>query len=175
MASEVRIGEAAGLDVAAVYDAHADFVWRALHRLGVRSADAPDLLQEVFVVVHRRRGDWDGRPVRPWLWGIAVGLVRNYRRRAFRRLESLEPAPPLASEATPDAALATQRRRARGVRMLEQLDPEKRAVFVMFEVEGLSGRAIAEQLGVALGTVHSRLHAARRELAAMLRAAEETS
>lgn len=154
------------LDVAAVYDEHADFVWRSLHRLGVRSADLPDLVQEAFLVVHRRRGEHDGeRSVRGWLWGIAVGLVRNYRRRAFRRLERpADAGPELRAEGDPEAALVARRRRQRGERALATLDPEKRAVFVMFEVEGMSGREIAALLDVPIGTVHSRLFGARREL-----------
>ncbi|MGE0789076.1 MAG: RNA polymerase sigma factor [Sandaracinaceae bacterium] len=154
------------LDLDAVYEAHADFAWRSLARLGVADRDLADLLQEVFLVVHRRRADYDaGRPVRAWIWGICLGLARNYRRRAFRRLERLMDRDVDSVDARlPDAEVESRRARERGLRMLEALDPEKRAVFVMFEVEGLSGREIAEQLGVPVGTVHSRLHAARREL-----------
>src|SRR5262245_37065495 len=86
---ERDLAVAGGLDVVAAYDEHADFVWRSFHRLGVRAADLPDLVQEVFFVVHRRREEHDAtRSIRGWLWGIAVGIVRNYGRRAFRRLES---------------------------------------------------------------------------------------
>lgn len=169
-------GEASSeLDVAEVYDAHADFVWRSLHRLGVRTADLPDLLQEVFVVVHRRRADYrPERPIRGWLWGISVGLARNYRRRAHRNAERLRGrVPERPSQDDPQGALDARRRRERGRRMLESLDPEKRAVFVMFEVEGLSGHRIAQLLDVPLGTVHSRLHAARRALTEALAGQEE--
>lgn len=161
--------EPAVLDVVAAYDEHADFVWRSLHRLGVRSADLPDLVQEVFLVVHRRRAEHDGtRSVRGWLWGIAVGITQNYRRRAFRRLETSGDLSAHPSDADLEEALDQRRQAARGERALAELDPEKRAVFVMFEVEGMSGREIAAMLDVPLGTVHSRLHGARRELAAAL-------
>lgn len=153
------------LDVAEIYDAHADFAWASLHRLGVATRDVPDLLQEAFVVVHRRRAEYDpARPLRAWIFGICVGLARNYRRRTFRRVEALGAAPEVADRESPEDALDARRRREHGERALGALDPEKRAVFVMFEVEGMSGRAIAELLDVPLGTVHSRLHAARREL-----------
>lgn len=158
-------------DVAALYEVHAELVWKALHRLGVRTADVPDLLQEVFVVLHRRRGELDNRPVEPLLWGIAAGLARNYRRRAFRRLEVLGDEgdrSELSEGSNPEEALAQRRRRAAGERALEALDPEKRAVFVMFELESMSGHEIASLLGVPLGTVHSRLFAARRALSAAL-------
>ena len=163
------------LDAAKVYDAHADFVWRSLHRLGVEARDLPDLLQEVFIVVHRRRADHDPtRPLPPWLFGICAGLVRNYRRRAFRKNERLTGrAPVVLSHDDPESAVDVGRRRDRGRRALDDLGPEKRAVFVMFEVEGMRSKAIAEALGVPLGTVHSRLHAARRELSAALAEMEQ--
>jgi RNA polymerase sigma-70 factor, ECF subfamily len=156
--------------IAALYDAHADGVWKSLHRLGVRAADVPDLLQEVFFVLHRRRDELDpSRPIEPLLWGIALGLARNYRRRAFRRLEVAgdTDAGPAASDPEADLIAARQRRSAE--RALDELEPEKRAVFVMFELEGLSGQAIASALGVPVGTVHSRLHAARAALTAAVR------
>jgi RNA polymerase sigma-70 factor (ECF subfamily) len=164
----------AALDVAEVYEAEADFVWRCLHRLGVHERDLPDLMQEVFVIVHRQRARYDhARPLRAWLFGIAAGLARNYRRRAFRRFESLSGASPEARDtADPEQALDAQRRRQRGERVLAELDPEQRAVFVMFEVEAMSGKAIAELLDVPLGTVHSRLHAARKALLAVLEEVE---
>ena len=163
----VDVGEA--IDVAELYDAHAEFVWRSLHRLGVRHADLADLLQDVFVTLHRRRSELRASSPRGLLWTIAVGCARNYRRRAHHGSESLRASPPdVGAASDPERALLQARERERGRRLLESLDPEKRAVFVMFEVEGLSGREIASRIGVPLGTVHSRLHAARRELKAAL-------
>jgi RNA polymerase sigma-70 factor (ECF subfamily) len=103
--------------------------------------------------------------VRAWIFGICAGLARNYRRRAFRRLETLSGGPldtPAGDD--PEQVLDAHRKRRRAERALETLGPEQRAVFVLFEVEGMSGKAIAELLDVPLGTVHSRLHAARRAL-----------
>lgn len=163
------------LDVGAAYDAHGEHVWRSLHRLGVSAADLPDLAQEVFVVVHRRRGEYDASSsMRGWLWGICVGLARNYRRRAFRHAERPVGLSEHAVGGDAEDELDTRRRGVRGRRALAELDPERRAVFVMFEVEGMSGRAIADALEVPLGTVHSRLHAARAELARALEEDEET-
>lgn len=153
-------------DVTALYDAHAGLVWKHLHRLGVRTADVPDLLQEVFLVVHRR---WDevrrDVPIEPFLWGISAGLAANYRRRAFRKLEVLgTETDTRASDDDPERALDRSRTRARIEAALDTLSPEARAVFVMFELEALSGAEIARLLGVPIGTVHSRLHGARRDL-----------
>lgn len=156
-------------ELARLYDAHAELVWKHLHRLGVRSADVPDLLQEVFLVLHRRwcevRRD---QPIEPLLWGIAAGLAANYRRRAFRRLEVLgmpaEEPPGPTSESDPERALDRRRTRARIEAALAALAPEQRAVFVMFELEALSGQEIARLVGIPVGTVHSRLFQARKEL-----------
>ena len=158
-------------DLTALYDAHAELVWRHLHRLGVRSADVPDLLQEVFLVVHRRRGELRaGAPVGPFLYGVAAGLASNYRRRAFRRLEVLGSELEAHDDEDPERELVRSRQRRRIEDALDALEPDKRAVFVMFELEAMSGKEIATALGVPIGTVHSRLHAARRELAARLTA-----
>ncbi len=151
--------------VSALYDAHAELVWKHLHRLGVRSADVPDLLQEVFLVVHRRWSEVrTDAPIEPFLWGISAGLAANYRRRAFRRLEVLGTDAEGHLEDDPERALDRSRTRARIEAALDALSPESRAVFVMFELEALSGAEIARLLGVPIGTVHSRLHTARREL-----------
>ena len=161
-------------DLTALYDAHAELVWKHLHRLGVRSADVPDLLQEVFLVVHRRASELRaGAPVGPFLFGVAAGLASNYRRRAFRRLEVLGTDVEVADSERaedPERALARSRQRRRIEDALDALEPDKRVVFVMFELEAMSGKDIAAALGVPVGTVHSRLHAARRELAATLAA-----
>lgn len=157
------------LDVAAVHAAHADYVWSSLYRLGVRAEDLPDMLQEVFVVVHRRAHTYDGRcRLRTWLYGICLGVAANYRRRAFRKQETL--VGDVADDARlssddPEKALERVQAQERLSLVLEGLTPEKRAVFVMFELEGLSCEIIAEELGVPIGTVYSRLHGARKQFA----------
>jgi RNA polymerase sigma-70 factor (ECF subfamily) len=160
--------------VAVLYDSHAELVWRNLHRLGVSTPDLPDLLHEVFLTAHRRWHEFDpAHPVEAWLWGISLGLARNYRRRAFRRVEVLSggDAPTAGAEGpSPEDALVQARTRRAIEQAIDALDPEKRAVFTMFEIEGLSGPAIAAALGIPVGTVHSRLHHARRELGDALRA-----
>jgi RNA polymerase sigma-70 factor (ECF subfamily) len=152
------------LTVTDIYEAHADFVWSSLHRLGVRDADVADMTQEVFVVVHRRLGSWDKKSrITSWLFGISMKVAAGYRRRAwFRRERPVEVVEETTAE-TPEseAALADARRRLRTV--LDALSPERRATFVMFEIEGRSCAEIAELFGVPVGTVHSRLHAARRD------------
>jgi RNA polymerase sigma-70 factor (ECF subfamily) len=161
------------LDLSEVHAAHADFVWASLQRLGVRERDLDDLLQEVFVVVHQRLHTFDAtRPMQPWLFGICRRVAVAHRRRASVRLEqSMPDMPEETSEgAAPDpeeAAMGSQARE-RLEAILDTLDAEKRAVFVMFEIDEVPCEAIAAALGIPVGTVYSRLHAARKDFQAAL-------
>lgn len=166
--SEPQSAEAARLEQ--VYEQWADYVWRMLQRLGVRHADLEDVCHDVFLVAHRRFREFDGRVgVNAWLFGICLRLAANYRRRARHRHEHSSAAledeaaslrAPAAGE--PDQQLARRQAQERVLAVLAGMDLTRRAVFLMYEIEGLSCQAIAEQLGVPVGTVYSRLHAARR-------------
>ena len=154
----------------AIHDAHADFVWRSLQRLGVPPADLEDALQEVFVVVHQRLGTFRGSSkLTTWLFGITLRVASRFRRRPHVRREQSEE--DLAHHAQADAsagpeAEALQREeRALLLAVLDTLDPEKRVVLVMFELERIDATAIGEALGIPVGTVHSRLRAARAQFA----------
>lgn len=153
--------------VASVHAAHADFVWASLQRLGIRSPDLEDLLQEVFLVVHQRLHTFDrSGPITAWLFGICRRVAAAHRRRAYVKNERAA-AEDLDLEAEdenadPERAAAERQARARLERVLEALDGDKRAVFVMFEIEGLPCEEIGDLLGIPVGTVYSRLHAARK-------------
>src|SRR5690242_276025 len=68
-----------------IFEADFDYVYRSLIRMGVSSADAEDLAQEVFLVMWRRRADWDAeRPLRPWLFGVALRVAHEHRHRRRR-------------------------------------------------------------------------------------------
>lgn len=153
-------------DVATIYETHAGFVWASLQRLGVRDADLEDVVQEVFVVVHQRKHTFDGSAkMTTWLFGISLRVASAYRRRGFRRKEIVvaEPPEPHAGESSsPEHDLAAAESRRRLHVLLDELDIEKRAVFVMFEIDEMSCEEIADILGVPVGTVYSRLHGARK-------------
>lgn len=154
--------------VADVYREHGDFVWASLQRMGVRDADLQDQLQEVFVVVHRRLGDFEGRSaLTTWLFGICLRVVAGYRRKLARRKEQgYETLPDVVDEGEerdPEQSAARQQARARLAKVLDDMDVDKRAVLVMFEVESLSCDEIAQMLAVPVGTIYSRLHAARAQ------------
>lgn len=150
--------------LAEVFRREAPFVWRALRRLGVREADVEDVCQEVFVVVHRKLADFEGRSsLRTWIYGICARTASDYRRSARVRREVVTDAPPeTTSDARQHDVVALREARAKLDRILDQLDDDKRAVFVLYEIEELSMNEVAEALGCPLQTAYSRLHAARK-------------
>jgi len=160
------------LDFDSVFTDASPYVWRVLGRLGVDRADLGDMCQEVFVVVHRRLGDYDGRvPVRSWIYGICVRTASDYRRRAHRRHERLlarlpEPSAPALQHQEVELGQA----RAQLKEVLDALDAPKREVFVLYELEELPMSEIARVLDCPLQTAYSRLHAARRAVTDAFRA-----
>jgi RNA polymerase sigma-70 factor (ECF subfamily) len=162
----------ARLDVVSIHDQHADFVWLTLQRFGVRDQDIEDVLQEVFVVVHRRLGSFDGSSrMTTWLFGICMRLASAYHRRAFRRRErTMAEVPDQAApdDDSPENAASAMQAREWLRAALDFMDLEKRAIFVMFEIDEVPCEAIAEMLSIPVGTVYSRLHAARKAFAEAL-------
>lgn len=167
------------LDAEALYRAHADFVARFLLRLGAHGQDVPDLLQEVFLVAHRRGGFvLDRAKPTTWLAEISFRVFSDRRKKSRRKLEDSDSetvimAPSQAS--SPSERTEKREALARVQSALDTLTPEKRAVFVLYELEGESCDSIAQGLGIPVGTVYSRLHSARRDFArAHDRIVEET-
>jgi RNA polymerase sigma-70 factor (ECF subfamily) len=166
-------GADAPLTFEGVYHAWFDPVVRWLRALGGLEGDLEDCAQEVFLVVRRRLPTFDGRHLAGWLYAIAARTVRDRRRRAwFRNLwrrRSEAPLERLASPA-PGPAELLQEAEARRLlaRLLGRLSEKRRTVYVLFAIEGLSGAAIAAAQGIPVKTVWTRLHHARRDLAAQL-------
>jgi RNA polymerase sigma-70 factor (ECF subfamily) len=156
----------AQLEVVEVYDDTAEFVYKSLLRLGVAKADVEDVMQEVYVVVHRRlKAFKHDSKLSTWVFGICLKVAAQHRRRAYHRRERQMEVVPEGIEARTPEQLAHWRERQRRLELiLEGLSPEHRAVFVMFEIEGISCQEIAEQTGIAVGTVYSRLHTARKQI-----------
>jgi RNA polymerase sigma-70 factor (ECF subfamily) len=153
-------------DLGAVYEAHFRYVWRCLRSLGVRDAQLDDALQDVFVVVQRKLGDFDGRAeLRTWLYAIALRIARKYRERLGREPASLEGArdsqPELMLTSSGEGALLSNERLALAHAILATLSDDQREVFVLARVEQMSAPEIASVVGVPLNTVYSRLRAAR--------------
>ena len=154
------------LDVAQIYDQNAQFIWKSLFRMGIPQADLPDVMQEVLLVVHRRLDSYDQScRLTTWLFGICLRVAATARRTRRRRREEPMEADSrrgVLIEAMDPERVALARDAKRQLESaLDRLSPEKRAVFVMFELEGISCGEIAELLGVPKGTVFSRLSQAR--------------
>ncbi len=163
-------------DVRRMFEDHADFVWRVLARAGVSDSHLEDALQEVFIIVSNKLSQLEAgtRPT-TWLYGIAVRVAANHRRKIRRRREELgtEPDEPVTMDeaANPETLAELAEARIRLAALLDQLAPEQRIVFEMFELEEQTCPAIAEQLGIPLGTVYTRLRTARMTVTSK---AEET-
>lgn len=169
-----HVNDETRLSVTQVHERHGEFVWRTLHRMGVRAPHVEDVYQEVFLVVHRRLSTFSGRcALTTWLYEICFRVAAGYRRKAhFKRetlghdgseLESLS-----SGAASPERQLVSARQARQVARILDDMPLEYRVVFVMFEIEGLTSEQIAESVGVPLGTVYSRLHRARKHFARSL-------
>jgi RNA polymerase sigma-70 factor, ECF subfamily len=157
--------EAESPDLSSLFAEHADFVWLTLQRLGVRDGDVEDVLQEVFVVVHRRLHTFnDSARITTWLFGICLRVAAQYRRRAYFRRERATAEPPdrPSEDGSPEEAAAMVEAQERLGAVLDEMELEERALFVMFEIDEVPCDRIAEILGVPVGTVYSRLHAAKK-------------
>jgi RNA polymerase sigma-70 factor, ECF subfamily len=149
-----------------LYETHVDFVWRSLRRLGVADAGLEDAVQDVFVVVHRRMAEFEGRSsMKTWIFGILYRVASDHRRLARRKGDHDPLSPALADpQPLPDAVLEVGEALRALDAALARIDPLRRAVLVMSDIEGLTAPEIAEALGIKLNTVYSRLRVARQEL-----------
>lgn len=149
---------------------HFDVVWRALRRLGVPEAGADDAAQQVFLVADRRLDEIDPARERQYLLGIALRVASDARHALARRREvpmgdSREVARQTAlADGAPLAEQLLDEKRARALlaSFLESMPPVLREAFVLFELEEMSAPAVAEILGVPVGTVASRVRRARQ-------------
>ncbi len=151
---------------AEVFRAYSSFVWRVLLRMGVSEGDVEDVAQEVFLGIHRNLPRFEGRcSLRTWVYGICHRRAVDYRRRAYTRYEIATEEPPDAgSEADQDEGIDLAQAKASLTQVLDSLDDDKRAVFVLFEIEQIPMEEVAEIVGCPLQTAYSRLYAARRKI-----------
>jgi RNA polymerase sigma-70 factor (ECF subfamily) len=171
------------LSFEAVYRAELGFVWRSARALGVSDGAIDDIVQEIFVVAHRRLPEMDGRSIRAWLSRILLNVVRHHRRSIVRKSpHALEKGDPVDVDAlegdgpTPSERFAASQEARLLRQILGDLDEKKREVLVLSELEELTAPEIAEALGINLNTVYSRLRLAREEfdrVAARYRAREK--
>jgi RNA polymerase sigma-70 factor (ECF subfamily) len=153
----------APLDLARIYRDHAADVTRWARRLRGPDADVEDVLQEVFLVAHRRLPEWRGEAkVATWLYAITVRVVQGHRRKQkWLRWLGVARLLPVSAPATPLEAVESRRATAITYQLLETMPEAERSALILFELEGLSGEEIAAITGEAVGTIWVRLHRAR--------------
>jgi RNA polymerase sigma-70 factor (ECF subfamily) len=148
-----------------IFDAQYNYVHHSLRRLGVQQRDLEDLTHDVFVEVYKNLGRYDrARPIKPWLFAFAFRFASDYRRLARHRTELGLPddAAPSASTSPSAEDRAVEREAAGLVALaLEAMPLEQRAVFVLYEVDEVPMKEIAESLGIPANTAYSRLRLAR--------------
>lgn len=144
------------------YHAHVRELWGLLGRLGVPQSSLEDAVQEVFLVLHRRRHEFRGESsLRTWIHGIAVNVARrdyDRRQREARTIPAIDEPRRLDD---PELAARDSEAIARLDRLLAPLSAEQREVFVLAEVAELPVPEIAKMVGANLNTVYSRLRLAR--------------
>jgi RNA polymerase sigma-70 factor (ECF subfamily) len=169
---------------ARVYEDYFDFVWCSARRLGVPDATLDDAVQEVFVIVHRRLSEFEGRSsIKTWLFGIVRNVSREARR-SIRRKSPHDARPgaladpdllTAAADQQPDRLAERSAENRVLHELLDRLDDDKREVFVLAELEQFTIPEIAEAVGCNVNTAYSRLRLARQafaEAAARYRARE---
>jgi RNA polymerase sigma-70 factor (ECF subfamily) len=163
-----RAGDSAAFD--ALFRRWASPLLRYLARMLRDAAAAEELVQEVFLRVHRARDRYAPEArFSTWLYRIATNLALNELRRPRRRERHESPddegGPGLAADASgPDAAADARREAERVLRDLEELPEKQRAALCLAAVEGLSYAEIAEALEVSESAVKALVHRARSAL-----------
>jgi RNA polymerase sigma-70 factor (ECF subfamily) len=156
------------LNMGAAFDDHFDYLWNALRRFGVHEADLEDLVHDVFLKIHLRRTDYDSaRPLRPWLFGFAYRVAADYCRLARHRVEVPYAHIDVADPERPvDERIEAHEDRALVNDALESVDVDRRAVFILHDLDDVPVPEIARALGIPLNTAYSRLRLARADFAA---------
>ena len=148
----------------AMFDAHHDSVWRTLRRLGVASAQVDDATQRVFIVAAQKLDDVRAGEEGAFLYGVALRTASSMRRRdpARREVRSDALLEMLADDAPgPEEELIRDQALEVLDEVLAGIPDDLREVLVLVELEGVAVTAMAELLGVPLGTASSRLRRAR--------------
>jgi RNA polymerase sigma-70 factor (ECF subfamily) len=152
-----------------IYGSHVDFVWRSARRLGVPESMVDDVVQQVFLTVHRKLGDFEGRSsLKTWIFSILLRTARDHRRGVRRKSPHWQ-----AGVADPDQVADDARGPHEALvhaeawrvvdELLESLEGDKRVVFVLAELEQMTAQEISDATGLPPKTVYSRLRAARTD------------
>lgn len=147
-----------------LYRQELGYVLQSLKRLGVPAASVEDVAHDVFITVKSRLQDYDeARPVRPWLFGIAMRSAANHRAKAHLRRETNEEADAVDLSHGPAELSEAASARRLVARALKSLEDDKRSIFILHELDEVPVPEAALALGVPVDTAWSRLRAARRQ------------
>jgi RNA polymerase sigma-70 factor (ECF subfamily) len=150
-----------------IFETEYAYIRSTARRLGIRERELDDLVHDVFLAVHRKLAEFDvERPLKPWLFGITFRVVIGQKRRfAYSReqLSATEPTETADKEPRADEQMEIEERRRMVHEALLELDVDKRAVFIMHELEEVPISDVAGALEVPTNTAYSRLRLARKE------------
>lgn len=160
LVSLCRAGDAGAMS--ALVERFQSDVYGLCYRLLRHGQDAEDVAQEVFLRVFRSLGRWDsGRPLRPWILGIAVNRCRTALSQRTKRPETVDYLQETAAAEPPDDS----RELTAAIRgLVDTLRLDYREVFVLFHEQGQSYEEISEATGRPVGTIKTWLHRARAEI-----------
>ncbi len=155
------------LSFRSIFENEYAYVRLTVQRLGIRDHDRDDVVHDVFLVVHRKLAEFDAaRPLRPWLFGIAYRVALGQKRRfGYSRelLAAAESSEHVDAKPRADEELENEERRRMVHEALDHLDDEKRAVFILHELDEIAMPEIATTLGIPANTAYSRLRLARQD------------
>lgn len=150
-----------------------DVAFRVLRRLGVRDTEIDDALQTILLIADRRFDDLaTQQDLKAYVCAACVNVARDVGRSRARQsarrahVDDLEQT--AAADLGPEDVLGRKEALELVQRILETMEEERRVVFVLYELEELTGQEIAEHLGIPVGTVSSRLRRAREEFRSAL-------
>jgi len=156
---------AVSLDFPALFAQHFGYVWQTLRRLGVPVRDLDDVTHDVFLKVYHQLSQYQSpRAIKPWLFGFAFRVAADYRRLSRNRRELLEPSDE-PQDTAPSAIerLVFAERLELALLALQDVELERRAVFILHELDECSIPEVAETLGINVNTAYSRLRLARED------------
>ena len=160
-----------------------DRLYNTVYRLLDNADDAQDVVQDAFLNAYQSLDGFKGdSQFFTWLYRIAVNTAISHKRKQRLTLSidsgrngERQVEPPDDSDASrPEHALERAEEERRVQQALNRLSAEHRAVLILKDMEGQKYEAMAEVLGVPIGTIRSRLHRARTELRELLEQDEET-
>lgn len=154
-----------------VYAAHFDFVWRAARGLGMRTGSVDDVVQEVFLIVHRKLSSLEAPgAIRSWLFGITRRVCKDHRRSLARRglHVELDQQREVDPGRDPQAHLVGRQQLRIVECYVDGLDEENRALFFLTLLEGLPIADAAKALNLNANTTYSRVRSLRQELQGLL-------